>query len=77
LLVAALLLALGEILVRRLRLGFPRVPRRLPAAVIPEPTTVPDQPQAPPVAAATPIATSAPPPAEGLHEALRHLRKRR
>jgi len=72
LLVLALLILLGEIAVRRLQLGgwrrHPRAEPMKPAApaASPRPTA--------PAASAPP---GAPPTDQGLHEALRHLRKRR
>lgn len=78
LLITALILALGEILVRRLQLGWRR---SRPLASVesgstPATTAVP---LAEPVPAgrAADGPSGAPPPDEGLHEALRQLRKRR
>jgi Mg-chelatase subunit ChlD len=76
LLTVALVLSMGEILVRRLQLGW----RRRPHPIVPSATTT--AATAPPPLPST-VATgteavpgAAPPPDEGLHEALRQLRKR-
>lgn len=78
LLITALILALGEILVRRLQLGLRRA--RPLASVESGSTSVnAPAPVAEPVMAgrAAEDPSGAPPPDEGLHEALRQLRKRR
>ncbi|MBA2479522.1 MAG: VWA domain-containing protein [Planctomycetes bacterium] len=83
----ALALLVLEVAVRRLRLGWPRLPRfamprwprrglaRTPPASPPPPATA----QAPRPAEATPSAPEAPPVADrkGLHDALEQLKKRR
>ena len=78
LLILALVLALGEILVRRLQVGFLRA-RSTPALVNEQPIGNAVTPPLETVAAiGTPADPSAaPPPDEGLHEALRQLRKKR
>lgn len=72
LLIAALLLALAEIAVRRLGLALRRAPRRGPVSA--DAPVAPREPVAAHVDAASP---EAPPPDQGLHEALRQLKQRR
>jgi hypothetical protein len=77
-LILALVLALGEILVRRLQLGWIRA-RPTPIPVNEQPisnaTTTPQEMAA--VVSTPSDPSAAPPPDEGLHEALRQLRKKR
>jgi uncharacterized membrane protein len=72
LLITALVLAVGEILVRRLRLGSRPMPGLVPAPPASAPALA-----RPPDAVVVPEPAAAPTADEGLHEALRQLRKRR
>jgi hypothetical protein len=77
LLISALVLAVLEILVRRLRLAWrQRTPAPAAATAAARGSAAPVMPP-PPVAPPAGDPSQAPPPDEGLHEALRQLRKRR